>query len=268
LSTPIVYSSTVKLTIDQKLIRLLCLPAAVFLFSCTPQKRLVYFQETRKEPMNTIKLDTAYNPVILPSDILSIYVASVSEEASKFFNFSGTPDDGNSLVNGFVVDHSGFIQMPLVGDVRVGGLTPAQARDTVTFKLSKFLVNPTIKLNIRNFKVTVLGEVARPGVYPVQNEKLTITEALAMAGDITNYGLRENVMIIREVNDVKEFANVDLTSREVFASAFYNLRSNDIIYVESARRKRIFTESFTRVLSWLTIPITSIYLVYRITQEQ
>jgi polysaccharide export outer membrane protein len=218
--------------------------------------------------MNTIALDTTYTPVISPSDILSIYVASVSEEASKFFNFSGSPDDGSSLVNGFVVDHAGFIQMPLVGDVRVGGLTPAQSRDTITLKLSKFLVNPTVKLNIRNFKVTVLGEVARPGVYPVQNEKLTITEALAMAGDITNYGLRENVMIIREINDKKEFVSVDLTSREVFASAFYNLRSNDIIYVESARRKRIFTESFTRVLSWLTIPLTSIYLVYRISQSQ
>jgi len=247
---------------------LFCLAAAVFLFSCTSQKRLTYFRETREEKTNSIALDTAYNPVIYPSDILSIYVASVSEEASKFFNFSGTPDDGSSLVNGFVVDHSGFIQMPLVGDVHVGGLTPAQARDTVTQKLSKFLVSPTVKLNIRNFKVTILGEVARPGVYPVQNEKLTLTEALAMAGDITNYGLRENVMIIREVNDKKEFYNVDLTSREVFASAYYNLRSNDIIYVESARRKRIFTENFTRILSWLTVPISSIYLIYRITQNQ
>jgi polysaccharide export outer membrane protein len=248
---------------------LVCLAAAVFLFSCTSQKRLTYFQETRQEKSNTIALDTSYNPIIYPSDILSIYVASVSEEASKFFNFSGgAQDDGTSLVNGFVVDHSGFIQMPLVGDVRVGGLTPAQARDTVSQKLSKFLVNPTVKLNIRNFKVTILGEVGRPGVYPVQNEKLTITEALAMAGDITNYGLRENVMIIREVEGKKEFFYVNLTSREVFASAYYNLRSNDIIYVESARRKRIFTENFTRILSWITVPISSIYLLYRITQSQ
>ena len=219
------------------------------------------------EPMNSIALDTTYNPTIYPSDILSIYVASISEEASKFFNF-GSQDDGSTLVNGFVVDHAGFIQMPLVGDVHVGGLTPAQARDTVTVKLSKFLVNPTVKLNIRNFKVTVLGDVARPGVYPVQNEKLTITEALAMAGDIGTYGLRENVMIIREVDGRKEFANVDLTSREVFASAYYNLRSNDIIYVESAKRKQFFTENFTRILSWLTVPISSIYLIYRITQNQ
>jgi polysaccharide export outer membrane protein len=129
-------------------------------------------------------------------------------------------------------------------------------------------VDPTVKLNIRNFKVTILGEVAQPGVYPVLNEKLTLTEALAMAGDITNYGLRENVMVVREVNGKKEFANVDVTSRECFASAYYNLRSNDIIYVESARRKRIFTENFTRVLSWLTVPLSSIYLIYRITQNQ
>ena len=257
-----------KLNIDQKLRWLYCLSAAVFLFSCTAQKRLTYFQETRQEKTNSIALDTTYNPIIYPSDILSIYVSSISEEASKFFNFSGAQDEGNSLVNGFVVDHSGFIQMPLVGDVHVGGLTPAQARDSVAQKLSKFLVNPTVKLNIRNFKVTILGEVARPGVYPVQNEKLTITEALAMAGDITNYGLRENVMIVREVNDKKEFFTVDLTSREVFSSPYYNLRSNDIIYVESARRKRIFTENFTRVLSWLTVPISSIYLIYRITQNQ
>ena len=239
----------------------------VFLFSCTPQKRLTYFQN-KDDKKDSIPIDTTYNALICPNDILSIYVASVSEEASKFFNFSTVPDDGNSLVNGFVVDHYGNIQMPLVGNVHVGGLTTPVARDTVLSKLSKYLVNPTVKLNIRNFRVTILGEVARPGVYPVLNEKLTLTEALALAGDITTYGRRENIMVIREISDKKEFGTVDITSREFFSSPYYNLRTNDIVYVEAAKRKRIFTENFTRVLSWITVPVSSMYLIYRITQNK
>ncbi len=237
----------------------------IFLFSCTPQKRITYFQD-KGENMTSIPIDTSYNALICPNDILSIYVASVSEEASKFFNFSAGPDAGNALANGYVVDHFGNIQMPLVGNVHVGGMTTSQARDQVIQKLSKYLVNPTVKLNIQNFRVTILGEVTNPGVYPVLNEKITLTEALALAGDITSYGLRENIMIIREVNDKKEFGSVDITSRKFFSSSFYNLRTNDIIYVEAAKRKKIFTENFARVLSWVTIPLSSAYLIYRIAQ--
>ena len=147
-------------------------------------------------------IDTTYNALISPNDILSIFVASVSEEASKFFNFTSSVDEGNTLANGYVVDHFGNIQIPLVGNVHVGGLTTSQARDVVIQKLGKYLVNPTVKLNIRNFRVTILGEVTNPGVYPVLNEKITLTEALALAGDITPYGLRENIMIIRETNEI------------------------------------------------------------------
>lgn len=264
--TDVLTSSPLKLTISKRLhLCIFLLP--LFLGSCVSQKRLTYFQD-KGEQRDTIPIDTSYNVIINPNDILSIYVASVSEEASKFFNFSTAPDDGSSLVNGFVVDHYGNIQMPLVGNVHVGGLTTPVARDTVIARLSKYLVNPTVKLNIRNFRVTILGEVVRPGVYPVLNEKLTLTEALALAGDMTSFGLRQNIMIIREINGKKEFGTVDLTSRDFFSSPYYNLRTNDIVYVETARRKRIFTENFTRVLSWITVPASTIYLLYRITQNQ
>lgn len=235
-----------------------------FLFSCTPQKRLTYFQD-RGENLDSIPIDTSYNAVISPNDILSIYVSSVSEEASKFFNFSAIPDASNQA-NGYVVDYYGNIQLPLVGNVHVGGLTTAQARDQVILKLSKYLVNPTVKLNIQNFRVTILGEVAKPGVYPVLNEKITLTEALALAGDITTFGLRENILIIREIAGRKEFGSVNITSRKFFSSAYYNLRTNDIIYVEAAPRKKLFTENFTRVLSWVTVPLSTAYLIFRVTQ--
>jgi len=227
---------------------------------------MTYFQD-KQGNMNSIPIDTSYNALICPNDILTIYVSSASEEASKFFNFSSSQDDGTSLVNGYVVDHYGNIQMPLVGNVHVGGFTTSAARDSVIQKLSKYLVNPTVKLNIRNFRVTILGAVVNPGVYPVLNEKITLTEALALAGDISDYGLRENIMIIREINDKKEFGFVNITSREFFSSSYYNLRTNDIIYVETARRKRLFTENFSRLLSWVTVPISAVYLVYRITSK-
>jgi polysaccharide export outer membrane protein len=239
----------------------------VLFASCTPQKRLTYFQ-VKGENKDSIVMDTVYTILIQPNDILSIYVASISEDAGKIFNYTSNDNNGTSDASGYVVDQNGNIQMPLVGDVRVAGLTTPQARDTVNKRLSKYLVNPSVKLNIRNFRVTILGEVGKPGVYPVTNEKITLTEALAMAGDLTAYSLRENIMIVREKDGKKEFGHVDISSRDFFASSYFNLKTNDIVYVEAARRKRIFTENFSKVISWITVPASAVYLIYRITQNK
>ena len=166
-----------------------------------------------------------------------------------------------------MVDANGDIQLPFAGSIRVEGLTPLAARDSVKAKLEKYLTDPTIKLNLVNFSVTVLGEVAKPGVITVANEKITLTEALAMAGDLTIFGKRTNVMVIREVNGKKEFGQVDLTGRNLFSSPYYNLHSGDIIYVEAISQKRATAQSFYRVMPLLLSALSLIVVLVSLTKN-
>ncbi len=225
---------------------------------------MVYFQNINHQDTIATFQDTGYMAVIQPNDILTIYVASISLEASKYFNYIEKPDDANSMANGYLVDTKGNIQLPLVGDVKVSGLTSAGARDTIISKLVKYLINPSVKLNIRNFRITVMGEVLHPGVFTVPNEKVTLPEALALAGDLTVFSKRENIMVIREQDGKKEFGIVDLTNRELFNSPFYNLHCNDIVYVEPTKQKKFLAQNYYRVLPVVFGGIVSLIAVYTI----
>jgi polysaccharide export outer membrane protein len=236
--------------------------------SCIPQKRFVYFQQKTDTVASTL-FDSSFIARIHPNDILNIFVTSINPEASKYFNFSDRPEllgttPSSPTANGYLVDGSGNIQLPLIGAVKVDGLTTRMANDTITKKLEKYIESPSVKLNIQNFRVTILGEVARPGMYYISSEKMTITDALAMAGDLTIYGRRENIMIIREENGKKNFVTIDLTSRMLFGSSYYCLHSNDIVYVEPLKTKKVLAENWYRtmplVLSFISITIVLIRL--------
>ncbi len=235
-------------------------------FSCASQKKIIYFQaQEGADSVMTFK-DTGYVALIQPNDILNIYVASISAEASQYFNYSDNPNDDNSMASGYLVDSYGDIQMPLVGVLRLAGLTSAAARDTITKRLEKYIINPSVKLSIRNYRVTVLGEVAHPGVFSVSNERLTLPEALALAGDLTIYSNRENIKIIRELKGHKEFSVLDLTSRDLFNSPYYYLHCNDIIYVEPTKNKRFLTQTYYRVLPVIFGGFAAMVAVFQLTK--
>ena len=174
-------------------------------------------------------------------------VGSLSPEASAMFNpyqsmFLGTQivqpqANAPTAVSGYLVDESGFVTLPLVGKVAVFNLTTKDATDLITSKLDKFLQQPTVNVRILNYKVSVMGEVARPSVYIVPNEKITLPEAISLAGDLTIYGKRNNILVIRENNGTREFARIDITKREFFNSPYYYLHANDVVYVEPTKGK-------------------------------
>lgn len=234
------------------------------LFSCTPYRKIVLFQPTKADSTARFSND-AYRPIVSPNDILDIYVTSTSPEASKYFNYSESPENTAGLMNGYLVDERGEIQIPFIGSVIVSGLSTADARDTIAGKLSKYLVNPSVKLSIRNFKITVLGEVMKPGIYTVQNEKITLPEALALCGDFTIFSIRDRVTVIRDSLGYKTYNLINLNSRDVFSSPYYTLHSNDIVYVEPYKKKRFQGENYYRVfpviLSGLTFIISIISFV-------
>ncbi|WP_114778198.1 polysaccharide biosynthesis/export family protein [Botryobacter ruber] len=239
----------------------------VFLSACSNSKA-IYFSETSDQKEAEF-LATAQDlePVIQPNDLLSISVSSLNPEASELFNISGSTVVRNasatntiSPVTGFLVDQDGYIQFPFLGKIKAAGLTKKEFQEGIRKEIvqRKLLVEPIVDIRYLNYKVSVLGEVARPSVLTIPNEKVTMLEALGMAGDLTLYANRENVLLIREEGGKKKLARIDLTSNELFTSPYYYLKSNDILYVEPNETK-IQNVSATR--QWLPIVLSTLSLL-------
>ncbi|MGX5857984.1 polysaccharide biosynthesis/export family protein [Dyadobacter jiangsuensis] len=225
--------------------------------SCVSPKTIVYFQgDTTRYYSQEIK-DT-YVPKIQSSDILSIIVGSLNPEANEVFN---TPNQfttastnysstGGPRVQplGYLVDIEGNIEIPLIGKLKIAGMTTTQAADTIRFRLHNYLKEPSVIVRNLNFKISVLGEVKFPGVFVIPDEKITLPEVLSLAGDLTIYGNRNNLMIVREENGKREYARIDLTSRDIFNSPYYYLHKNDMIYVEPVKAKMLDTDSRIRTV--------------------
>lgn len=210
------------------------------------RKDISYFQDI-SDSISLQKITQDFQAVIQEGDILSIHVTSLSPEASSFFNVVGENGD-QQVANTYLVDASGEIEMPLIGAVKVEGKTSQEAKLAIKQKLDKYLTSPTVNLRIRNFKVTVLGEVKAPGVYTIPNEKITLIEAIGLAGDLTIFGKRVDVLVIREVENERKFYKIDLRSKALFASDVYYLHSNDIVYVEPGKGKIASADAWYRIL--------------------
>ena len=246
--------------IPPKIMRLpkqsVCLLFLCCLFSgCVSTKDITYFQPLAPETdAITTKMKEAYTPVIKPGDILSITVSGLDRENSEMFNpmtlMPATAHTSQSAgiimpqpITGFTVDSEGNITLPLLGKMNVTGLTSREVEIKLTEHLQQqYLKSPTISVHIANYIVSVLGEVARPAQYVIPHERITMPEVMALAGDLTIYGKRKNVLVIRETDGQRTFARLDLTKRDVFESPYYYLRSGDIVYVEPTKGKMTSTD--------------------------
>lgn len=226
--------------------------------SCITRKDISYFQDI-SDSLSIQRVSKDFEAIISSGDILSVHVSSLSKEASSFFNVIGERTD-DQVANTYLVDANGNIEMPLIGAVEVGNLTSQSAKDTIKDRLEKYLVDPTVNIRIRNFKVTVLGEVTAPGVYTIPNEKITLMEALGLAGDMTIFAKRVNVLVIRENGGERQFAKLDLTSKEFFESDYYYLHSNDIVYVEPGKGKFASADAWYKILPIVFSGLTALGL--------
>ncbi len=226
--------------------RILCLffVCQLVVSSCSNVRKSVYFanqQDTTIASKNEAPLT-----YIQPNDLLSIAVSSLNPAATAIFNtpnnsyVSSSSATGMSLQSpGYLVNTDGNIQFPILGNLKVSGLTTNQLREQLTKSLvdRKLLVDPVVVVRQLNFKVSVLGEVAHPTVVNVPSEKISLLEALGLAGDITVYGRKDNVTVIREENGKKTIRHINLNSSQIFTSPYYYLKSNDIVYVEANKAK-------------------------------
>jgi polysaccharide export outer membrane protein len=235
--------------------------------SCSSSRQLVYFQGTPGVG-DTLMVPEPYVPRIKKGDLLSVQVSSLNQEATGFFNPASRMDntsttEPNTQLNrsaGYLVGDDGSVKLPLVGTVPLAGLTNREASDLIAEKLRVYLKEPTVSVRNLNFRISVLGEVARPALFTIPNERVTLPEALGLAGDITIYGRRDNVMIIREEDGKRVFSRLDLTRRDAFQSPFYALRPNDIVYVEPGKA-RLTSADRTYQLAPIVIGILSLLAI-------
>jgi polysaccharide export outer membrane protein len=197
---------------------------------------MVYFQQDSSQ-INT--LYEQYVPKIQVNDILTIVVTAADPKVTAPFNPVNSMTSGNfsqqadlALRPTYTVDKQGDITLPILGPVHVAGLTRVQAIEKLRSALGEYIKEPGVNINFNNFRISVLGEVSRPGSFIIPTERITILEALGMAGDLTIRGLRHNVMLIREIDGEKKIHHLDLTKQSTLNSPYYYLAQNDVIYVE------------------------------------
>lgn len=207
--------------------------SSILLFtSCASKQDVVYFQNTGD--FETIVDKNSFTPKFKVDDLVNIHVSTLDPEASVPFNlFRGSSEGGIRPEQvSYLIDKDGEIDFPVIGKIKISGLSADEVRGLLRKELSDYLKDPIINIRLENFSVTILGEVRRPGTYPVNGERITILEALGFAGDLTVKGVRQNVMVIRDFDGTKVYTRLDLTKKEAMSSPVYYLTQNDVVYVE------------------------------------
>lgn len=248
----------IKIRIFTAPIRLFAFGALLFLGSCATKKEVVYFQDAKG--FETLVDQNKFTPKFKVDDLVSIHVSTLNNEASAPFNLFRGSTEGRLTPESvdYLIDEQGEIDFPVIGKLKIAGLSPEETRQLLRQRLSEYLKDPIINIRLRNFSVTVLGEVRQPGTYPVDGEKITILEALGLAGDLTIKGQRENIMVIRDFDGTKVYTRIDLTNKAALTSPVYYLTQNDVVYVEP--NKSAITASSLDNRATIAISIASLLI--------
>lgn len=245
----------------------------IFLFvnACGPARNITYFSNLKNEGDTTEKISNKIEPTIQPDDLLSISVSSLNSEANVLFNNGVIQSIGSAnntstgkINEGYLVDKGGNINFPVLGSIRLAGLTKEQATDKMTTEIKNHVKNPIVNIKFLNFRITVIGEVNRPSTFTVPTERINLIEAIGLAGDMSVYGKRENVLLIREKDGIRTTARVNLNDKAVLNSPYFYLQQNDVLYIEPAKIKTLQGSSsiFYLQLVSASISIISLFVIF------
>lgn len=252
--------------------------------SCVQHQQLVNFNKADLPEDAPEQIVNALNLTIQPEDLLRITVSSLNPEAAAPFNIDdqqggagnqrmnqlggGAGSNGLELFMGYFVDRDGFIDFPVLGRIPVQGMTLEEAKLELLDRLADYLADPVVNIRYLNFKITVLGEVNGPGIQRLSNKRVTLLEALGMAGDLTLYANRNNILVIREEDGRRTYTRLDLQSAEIFTSPYFYLQQNDVIYVEPMRaRIATVSDPFFRTVSYVTAGLSVVTLIIALTSR-
>ena len=213
------------------------------MFSCKPKENMVYMEKEKAVAETEINQAVFYGTHIQSGDLLDIKVTAFDENAVRPFNLHSmnnatNPEQvnlgqvGQIAPQGYLVDNEGYIYFPVLGKLYIKGMTLAQLRADIEKRLLTYLSDPLVSIKQLNFNVTVLGEVKKPGQYTNPSDKITVLQALGLAGDMTDYGNRTNVKLIREIDGVSKTFTIDFTDKNITSSPYYYMQQNDVLYVE------------------------------------
>ena len=240
------------------------------MFSCATKKEIIYFQDI--DMLDQQESNQSFEPIIEANDILHISISSLNAEVVRPFLRNSeislnTNTETNPGLDGYLVTADGNIRFNIIGDIQVAGKTRGEVVELLNEKLSEYIKDFVVDVRIMNFSVTVIGEVKKPGVYIIKDERVTLTEAIALAGDFTVDGKRKDVLIIREEGGKRKIERVDFTSSEYLAGSFYFLKQNDVVYVEPSLRgvkKSGFIPDIPAMLSLVTVILSTVILLVSI----
>ncbi len=257
----------------------LCFVFALAASSCVPHKQLVNFNEAQLNYQSPEAIINAMELRVQPDDLLRISVTSFDPQAAAPFNAGsqipgnllqqnqGAGTSGLELFTGYFVDPAGFIDFPVIGKIELGGLTLEGAKQKILGELETYLTDAVVNIRFLNFKVTMLGEVNSPGTLRLSNSRVTILEALGLAGDLTNYANRNEILVIREQNGERQFQRLDLQSAEIFSSPYFYLQQNDVVYVEPIQAKiATVADPAQRIISYTTAVLSITTLIIALTR--
>ena len=243
----------------------------LLLTSCISTKKINYFDN--KDEINTALSKTLYDAKIMPKDILQIQVFTMTPEAAEPFNLAKsrggiatttTSSTGQGTVYDYLVDNDGNIEYPVIGTLHLGGLSKTEAEQLIKGKIQPYLAeseNVVVHVRMMNYKYAILGGVNRPGVFTTPNEKVSILEAIAQAGDLTTFAYRDRIFLIREnAEGQKDFHQLDINDANIINSPYYYLQQNDVIYVEQKKvqARNAFISANTSIWFSLTSSLMSI----------
>lgn len=280
----------------QKVLFLFLLVISVGAVSCSGPQKAIYFKDANPNDPKVITqhIDKFKEAIVQPDDILSIHLSSISSIAEQGTHGAGIItavfNDGGSVYassssggsggsggassgggKGYLVDPMGYIDYPVVGKIKVAGSTIRQLKDYMAQILKNYVKEPVVEVNIINYHITVLGEVGRAGTITAANHKISILDAIAAAGDIPISGRKDNVLVIRETEGVREFARLNLNSRQVFSSPYFYLKQNDVVYVEPGKQRKQEGNNFFRfylpAISSIMSTLLALYGIVQLTTK-
>jgi len=244
---------------------------ALICCSCKSYKSLVYFQDIDKSKIQTQKIDNYDTSVIQPGDILQITVASANPAATAAFNNSVSTGGAESATaaadKGYIVDEAGNIKMPVLGTIKVGGLTVNKIHDLLIPIYAPYLKDAYVNVQLINFKISVLGDVAHPGVFDIPNQRVNVLEALSRAGDLEATANRDGLVLIREIDGERKIIPLDLTNSKIMQSPYYYLKNNDILYIEPGKAKYATVSPTSRTLPIVLSIVSVLTIIFALAKK-